>query len=106
MGEYRLVETEAPEGYIPAGSAIKLYVFLDRVEARQGGNLADVAVKSDPTWVAGQDKATWQVRVWNSTGVELPASGGRGTAAFGSFGVALLGLAALLVAGRRRRRTA
>lgn len=105
-GEYRLVETEAPEGYVLATSAIKIYVFHDHVEAQQGGNVAEVAVKGDPTWVSGQDESTWQVRVWNSGGLELPASGGKGVSAFGSLGVALLVLGALAMMARNGRRAA
>lgn len=80
--------------------------FDGLIADNDGTTLMEVAVKGDPTWVSGQDEATWQVRVWNSGGLELPASGGKGVSAFGSLGVALLVLGALAMIARNGRRAA
>lgn len=80
VGEYRLIETQAPAGYNPASSAIKIFVNNNGVTAMQGISPSDVYKKGDQYWVTGQDSSTLQIRVWNSTGYELPQTGGPGTA--------------------------
>ena len=94
-GEYRLVETQAPAGYNRAGSAIKITVTPQSVSAFQDGSAAEVARDDEDNeyhehWVSGQDAGTWQVRVWNNPGVELPAAGDVGTLPLTMAGVALI----------------
>ncbi len=84
VGEYRLVETRAPKGYNPAASAIRITVEANGVTAIQGTGMAEVAQDSEENpyhqyWVAGQESGTYQIRVWNNPGVELPNTGGMGT---------------------------
>ena len=107
VGEYRLVETQTPKGYLPADSAIKIYVSSDEVRATQGTKPAEVARNLESNeykqyWVAGQDDSTWQIRVWNNPGVILPASGGPGTWLFTILG-SILALGAGILLWRRRR---
>ena len=83
VGEYRLVETQAPAGYNPAESAIRIFVRADGVTAMQGTGYAEIARNVEGNayrqyWVSGQDDATWQIRVWNNPGVVLPSTGGPG----------------------------
>ncbi len=78
VGEYRLVERIAPNGFVASPTAIKIIVTNDGVTAVQAGNPSNVYRKGDTYWVAGQNADTWQIRVWNSSGVELPQAGGRG----------------------------
>lgn len=83
VGEYRLVETQAPAGYNPAESAIRIFVRADGVTAMQGTGYAEIARNVEGNayrqyWVSGQDDATWQMRVWNNPGVVLPSTGGPG----------------------------
>ena len=101
-GEYRLVETSAPAGYIPLDSAVKIFVYADRVAASQGTGNSEVYIKGDPRWVAGQDDDTWQIRVWNSAGVELPSTGGIGTRIFTILGVLMILGAGVMLFSRRR----
>ena len=75
VGEYRLIETEAPVGYNLATSAIKISVTNNGVIAYQNYQNSDIYKKGDTLWVSGQDDSTWQIRVWNNSGVELPSTG-------------------------------
>ena len=107
VGTYRLVETQAPDGYISAASEITIIVSPNAVTGMQGTQPTEVAQKGDQYWVAGQDDGTWQVRVWNNPGVELPHTGGPGTNLIYLIGIMLTGLAgAGLLLGRRKRNTA
>ena len=99
IGTYKLVETQAPSGYMPLDGAVTIIVQSNGVAALQGTGNAEVARNVEGNeyrqyWVAGQDNATWQVRVWNNPGVELPAAGGSGTSL-----MYLLGSMMVLVAG-------
>ena len=83
VGQYRLVETQAPGGYNPAESAVKIFVNPEGVTAIQGTGYAEVARNLEGNayrqyWVTGQNDATWQIRVWNNPGVPLPSTGGPG----------------------------
>ena len=105
VGEYRLLETEAPEGYALPISAIHLTVTGTSVTATQGGRNAEVVRQGDANgyWVQGQDAETWQVRVWNLTSVPMPFIGGPGTHAVYLIGGAMVLLAGFVLFRRRRR---
>ena len=103
-GEYRLVETRAPEGYSGAETAIRVTVTGTEVKAMQAGSVSEVARDSDEYWVPGQQPGTWQIRVWNNQGVELPASGGIGTGIFTVLGMILTAGAAIGLVLRRGRK--
>lgn len=81
IGEYRLLETDAPAGYDWPAQAILITVSANAVTAKQDGRDAEVVQKGDRNgyWVPGQDDATWQIRVWNTCGSELPEIGGIGS---------------------------
>ena len=107
-GNYRLAETEAPAEYSASSSAIKITVNEQGVSALQAGNQAEVALDSDENpyheyWVEGQDPGTYQIRVWNSSGVELPNTGGMGTTLFYVFGTLLVAGTGLVLLRRRRK---
>ena len=109
VGEYRLVETRAPKGYNPASTAIRIIVGTEAVTAIQGTGMAEVAqdIEGNPYrqyWVAGQAAGTYQVRVWNNPGVELPATGGMGTSLYMISGIMLILGAAILYCVRLLRR--
>ena len=108
LGEYRLVETQAPEGYSLPFAAVRITVAANSVTAIQGGRVSEVVQQGDPDgyWVAGQDADTWQIRVWNMTGIPMPFIGGAGTRALTLCGGALLVMAAFILVYRRRRRFA
>ena len=111
VGEYRLVETEAPAGYNPASSAIKIFVSENNVTAMQGTSYAEVAqdVEGNPYrqyWVQGQKEGTYQIRVWNNPGVELPNTGGSGTTMIYFLGMMLIGLASAGLIMKHRKEAA
>ena len=101
VGEYRLLETRAPNGYILPPSAVKIWVANSGVTASQASQPSDVYKKGNDYWVTGQDNSTLQIRVWNSSGVELPHTGGSGTLLYTLGGLILMG-AAVLIYGIRR----
>ncbi len=86
-GEYSLVETRAPAGYIISDGAIWITVSSKSTEtapdgsvtATQAGAEALVCRSGEEHWVQGQDESNWQIRVWNNPGKVLPANGGPGT---------------------------
>ena len=97
LGDYRLVETEAPAGYNLPEGPVNISVTADAVSAMQAGS---------PSPVELLDGDIWQVTVWNNPGVELPESGGPGTTLIYLIGsILLLGCGTILVARRRARRT-
>ena len=111
IGEYRLVETEAPEGYEQASGAIRITVAVDGVTALQGTEISEVALDDEENeyyqyWVAGQEPGTYQIRVWNSEGYQLPLTGGSGTSALyiAGFALIILAAAAFLLKRRAERR--
>ena len=106
VGEYRLVETQAPAGYNLLTSAIRITVRPDAVTAMQAGVDAEVDRKGDASghWVSGQDESTWQIRVWNNPGAVLPRTGGSGKPPYILSGILLAMASALLYIFRMRRR--
>ena len=103
LGEYKLVETAAPDGFYPSATAISITVEAGRVIASQDGSPSDVDQEGDPHWVTSQDPNTYQVRVWNGHGYELPQSGGIGTTIFYVLGSVLLAGSVMLLILRRKR---
>lgn len=120
-GEYRLVETAAPTGYQKLSGAIKITVNPgdsgvagtgaataaagNKVTAIQSGSAAEVVTNGndpDKHWVAGQDDDTWQIRVWNNPGAELPSSGGPGTTWIYILGSIMTAGAGIVLITRRR----
>ena len=103
VGEYRLVETKAPDGYETPASAVKLFVEATQITALQGSSQAEVTKKGDQYWVAGQADSTWQVRVWNNPGVILPYTGGPGTRIIRILGALLIIAATGIILIRKRK---
>ena len=106
-GSYRLVETQAPEGYNKASGAIRITVTVDGVTALQGTEPSEVALDDEENeyheyWVEGQEEGTFQIRVWNSNGYQLPLTGGEGAAVYCVAGCALMILAAAAFILKRR----
>ena len=109
VGEYRLVETQAPAGYSPAESAIKIFVTADDVTAIQGTSYAEVARNVEGNeyrqyWVTGQEDNTWQIRVWNNYGATLPSTGGTGTNLIYLIGFMFTGIACTGLVMRKRQK--
>ena len=102
QGEYRLLETKAPDGYNRQETAIKITVTGSGVAAMQGNRNSVVVTKGHEDWVEGQAEDTYQIQVWNNPGVVLPATGGPGTARYTITGMLLILAAATLLLRKRR----
>lgn len=102
QGEYRLLETKAPDGYNRQETAIRITVTGSGVDAMQGNRNSVVVAKGDEAWVEGQAEDTYQIQVWNNPGVVLPATGGPGTARYTITGMLLILAAATLLLRKRR----
>ena len=105
QGEYRLLETKAPDGYNAAESAIKITVSADGVIAMQGTARLAVDVKGNEHWVQGQPDNTYQIQVENNPGVALPNAGGSGINWIYSLGIMLMGVAGMGLVTRAKNRT-
>lgn len=94
-GTYYLFETKAPAGYEKLDKPVKITISGSSVGLMQGLREETVNIEQD------QQKA--ELTVMNTTGVELPHTGGSGSRVFYILG-ALLTAAALSIAVLRRRR--
>ena len=100
--EYRLVETDAPAGYVLPDYLMKIFVYPDKVIGMQGtGNML---IKDAENYSDIADKSTTVLRVWNNPGVSLPSTGGPGTNFIYLIGSIMLAFAGAGLAMRRRRR--
>ena len=106
VGEYRLVETSPPPGYIQSSVPIHITVSGSGVTAIQSRTSCEVVQYGDANgyWVSGQDTDTWQIRVCNYAGAPLPDIGGVGTHCFYLFGSILLILGGSVLIYKKRRR--
>ena len=98
-GSYRLVETQAPAGYIPITSAITIAVTADGVTATQGEKSFEVKMIA----TGNTSQITWQISVPNTPGVQLPSTGGMGTAPIYAAGAAMVLLALTMLLKKRRQ---
>ncbi len=89
-GTYRIVETKAPTGYIALSAPITITVANGTV------TFAD----STAVEYAAEGRT---LKVGNTPGVELPATGGPGTLVYTLSGLGMILLAGALLIGRRKR---
>ncbi|MBQ8994416.1 MAG: fibro-slime domain-containing protein [Oscillospiraceae bacterium] len=99
-GVYHLVETEAPIGYEIKTQPVVITVAADRITYDEGTTLSasgDGVSRDETTKV-------YTIKVSNSAGYALPASGGIGTVNIQKFGLALLGIAGMLMLINKKRK--
>ena len=94
-GEYRIVETKAPAGYMPLASPITFTISNGEV------NYTETSLLVTYTEAAGDTPATFTVD--NKPGVALPSTGGEGTAPYIVTGIALMTLAGMILLDRKRK---
>jgi LPXTG-motif cell wall-anchored protein len=102
-GTYYLVETKAPDGYNLSNQAIPIKI--------EGGSATitastDSSPECKPTIDENQKTVpnSYTITVYNSTGQELPSTGGIGTYKFTLGGIAILGFGCVMGLSMRRKR--
>ena len=100
-GTYILCETEAPDGYYLLGSTITIVISDGVVTSVSGTTSASLTSGTD-----SDGNTIYIITVANTSGEELPQTGGPGTNLFTCSGMLLLVAAALMYGyrGRARRR--
>ena len=101
IGEYCLVETSAPPGYILLSEPVEITVKENEVLYRQISN----SQSSSREGVSGNYESGYTLVVTNNAGYELPSTGGPGRSLFyllGSVLIVLAGTGIMSVRSRRR----
>ena len=96
-GEYQIVETQAPAGYIGLNAPIHFTISDGTVTLDEGSRSVVTYIEAN-----GDDPDTF--KIGNTAGSALPATGGTGTLAWTLSGLALVALAGILLVSRRRRK--
>ncbi|WP_307122574.1 InlB B-repeat-containing protein [Streptococcus moroccensis] len=86
LGTYELVEVKAPDGYQLEQKPIRIAVTSTSISVIQNDNAREVTLN--------QDDGVYSAKITNSSGIELPNTGG-----VGRFTVYLIGLSLILPAG-------
>lgn len=97
-GDYKLVETNAPDGYVLQSSGEEF-----SIDASASSNVITLGTHTDAT-LDSSDTTGKTLIITNHPGVELPSTGGPGTHLFTIFGSLLIAGAGVLLAVRRRRK--
>ena len=110
-GIYYLVETKAPDGYIPMEKPVVITVDGNSTTTKDGkplyvtynqeGNSASVS-NTGISVTENDGNYTYTLTVTNNAGYELPSTGGPGTRLFTILGSMLICLAGALLVRRRR----
>ena len=100
-GNYKLVETKAPDGYIMSQTPELVFTVTDGVITSDiVADEAGFVLHYNPV---NEENSTPTVTIGNTPGVELPSTGGSGTLAYTLAGLALILLAGGLLAVSKRR---
>ena len=102
IGTYHLVETEAPAGYNLKAEPVEITVEVE-VDPKAVTYNEDTAFS--PSTGKSYDKKTkvYTLKISNTPGVELPATGGPGTTVYTILGLLLISLAGAILLVRKRK---
>lgn len=111
-GTYYLSETSAPDGYYPLTEPVEITVSADgSVTVKYGGETYSASNTAESTsWKVAFEKIAegdyaWRISVPNSSGYELPETGGAGTTLYTIGGLLLIaGAGTLLLYSKKKRR--
>ena len=105
VGVYHLVETDAPDGYNLKTEPVVVTVSAEK--APRGVSYNEGTTLSVTTGVDyNETTQIYTLTITNSSGYELPQTGGRGTALFTAIGAILSGTAGAILTLKRRREPA
>ena len=96
-GEYRIVETKAPAGYMPLAKPIEFKIQHGAVQF--SGYAGEEGLVE---YTGATANAVDTFVVYNKPGVALPSTGGSGTAAYTAAGLAMMILAGIVLFKRKR----
>ncbi|MDD6059697.1 MAG: isopeptide-forming domain-containing fimbrial protein [Ruminococcus sp.] len=103
-GEYRLTETEAPEGYNKLTDAIEFTVTADHEIASDDPQL--ISLTGGDVFTGDVDTCTLTANIKNETGNQLPSTGGIGTKLFYLGGGAMVAVAGVYLISKKRMKNA
>ena len=103
-GTYYLEETKAPEGYYMPDGRFKLVVTSVNVSVYNYDSSTEGNYKDSPTKTFNVESNKAEVSIYNSTGVELPATGGAGILPYTFGGLGLILASGLMYGYSMRRR--
>ena len=95
---YILTETDAPAGYNMLTGVVKVFVTEKGVTARLGDTTTQFKVTGE-----GTEEDPYVVTITNSSGYELPQTGGRGTTLLTAIGAILSGTAGAILTLKMRK---
>ena len=101
-GKYYLEETKTANGYRLLDSALELALSAELTERGQVGDLTVVAEGEDESSTADENLGIVDLRVENTYGPELPATGGAGTSIFYIIGFLAVFAGCLVYVAKRR----
>ena len=110
LGSYIMRETASPDGYLPLEGDIAIRVWIDTAtnevtpEVKVNGEIINNIIIGGHSLVE-KDNTTgiWTIRIKNTSGYELPSTGGEGTTWMYVLGAMLVLLAAAGIVLRRKR---
>ena len=104
-GTYYFQEVATKDGYNLLTAPVRVNVEKDGDgEKVTASSTQEGVIFNTPGWIAKGEDGIWVVKVNNTTGVELPMTGGSGTIPYTLGGIALIMASALMYGFRMRRR--
>lgn len=106
VGEYRLTETKAPDGYVLLKNALT-FTVTDNKTAEGDGIDGTPEVESEIAGIAVNAASDYiEFTIQNTKGIGLPVTGGMGTILFTAGGILLVGgaVALLFIVNRKKER--
>lgn len=105
-GIYKIYEVQAPKGYSLLGEPVEVTITPVKKGGTEYTGAAEIEITNGNSAASKESEATmkdgnvlFQVKIKNYKGISLPGTGGAGTTGFIFAGIALIGMAVVLLAG-------